>query len=94
MIDCFEPFSGYIIAGLSSSLYSSYRHSIAAKPQIESCNYQDGHLIAALLSALSFQVLLTHHRDRGKKRVCLWHSSPQIAHLSDTFIVPVGIREN
>lgn len=68
MIDYFEPFSGYIIAGLSSSLYSPYRHSIAAKPQIESCNYPDCHLIAALLSALSLQVLLTHHRDRGKKR--------------------------
>ncbi len=68
MIDYFEPFSGYIIAGLSSSLYSPYRHSIASKPQIESCNYPDCHLIAALLSALSLQVLLTHHRDRGKKR--------------------------
>lgn len=68
LIDYFQPFSRYIIVGLSSSLYSSYQRSITAKPQIESCNYPDCHLIAALLSALSLQVLLTHHRDRGKKR--------------------------
>lgn len=48
LTDYFEPFSGYIIASLSSSLYSPYRHSIAAKPQIESCNYPDCHLIASL----------------------------------------------
>lgn len=46
--DYFEPFSGYIIASLSSSLYSPYRRSIAAKPQIESCNYPDCHLIGSL----------------------------------------------
>lgn len=46
--DYFEPFSGYIIASLSSSLYSPYRGSIAAKPHIESCNYPDCHLIAGL----------------------------------------------
>lgn len=48
LTDYFEPFSGYIIASLSSSLYSPYRRSIAAKPQIESCNYPDCHLIASL----------------------------------------------
>lgn len=48
LTDYFEPFRGYIIASLSSSLYSPYRHSIAAKPQIESCNYPDCHLIASL----------------------------------------------
>lgn len=46
--DYFEPFSGYIIASLSSSLYSPYRCSISAKPHIESCNYPDCHLIASL----------------------------------------------
>lgn len=46
--DYFEPFSGYIIASLSSSLYSPYRCSISAKPHIESCNYPDCHLIAGL----------------------------------------------
>lgn len=47
MIDYFEPFSRYIIASLSSSLYSPYQRSIAAKPQIESCNYPVCHLIAS-----------------------------------------------